>query len=90
MISFTDNGNGVPDANEKKIWKPFFSSYPKTGIKSEFKGMGLGLTITKEIISEQYFGNIVLDKTQYDNDKPGKGFTTFLISMPLKELSEKR
>lgn len=90
LISFTDNGNGIPDENDKKIWKPFFSSYPKTGIKSELKGMGLGLTITKEIIDEQYYGNIELDKTQYDKDKPGKGFTTFLISMPLKELSEKR
>ena len=51
--------------------------------------MGLGLTITKEIITEQYLGEIVLDKTQYDKAKPGKGFATFLISIPLKELSEK-
>lgn len=89
MIEVTDNGNGIPDENNKKIWKPFFTSYPKTGPKSELRGMGLGMTITKEIIREQYLGEIELIETQYDKEKPGKGFAVFLISIPLKELAEK-
>jgi len=88
MIEFSDNGNGIPDENDKKIWKPFFSSYPKTGAKSQFRGMGLGLTITQDIVREQYSGEIELADTQYDKEKPGKGSATFLISMPLKELAD--
>ena len=52
--------------------------------------MGLGLTLTSEIIEEQYLGSIELSKTKYDKDKPGKGFATFLISIPLKELEDKK
>jgi signal transduction histidine kinase len=90
LIEFHDNGNGVPDENIKQIWIPFFSSYPKRGVHSTLRGMGLGLTLTKEIIEEQYLGSIELSKTKYDKEKPGKGFATFLISIPLKELEGKK
>ena len=90
LIEFHDNGNGIPDENKIKIWKPFVSFYPKHGPKSELRGMGLGLTLTREIIEEQYLGNITVDKTQHDKDKPGKGFATFTIQIPLKELEQKK
>ena len=89
LIEFNDNGNGVPAENLEKIWQAFESFYPKYGPKSELRGHGLGLTLTREIIEEQYLGNIILDKTQHeDKENPGKGFATFLISIPLKELEE--
>ena len=52
------------------------------------EGYGLGMTITKEIIEEQFHGEIKLDKTKYEGDHPGTGFARFLISIPAKELQE--
>ena len=40
---------------------------------------------TKEIVEEQFHGEIKLDKTKYEGDPPGKGFARFLISIPAKE-----
>ena len=41
-IYFTDNGNGIPNSIQKKVFEPKFTT--KT------KGMGLGLGIVKNII----------------------------------------
>ena len=81
FIEFEDNGIGIMDEYKERMWASFKSFFP-----AKRKGMGLGMTITKEIIEEQFHGEIKLDETEYEGDHPGKGFARFLISIPAKEL----
>ena len=48
----------------------------------------MGLVIVKEIIEDQYRGEIKLEKTTYEEDKPGKGSAEFQIKIPMKELAD--
>ena len=50
--------------------------------------MGLGMTLSKNIIEGSYGGEIKLDKTVYDKDQPGKGMARFKITIPLDNLKE--
>ncbi len=65
-ISFRDNGEGISQATQKQIFKPFYTT--KT------KGTGLGLSIVKKII-EAHNGNVDIQSNQ------GNG-TSFIISLP--------
>ncbi len=68
-IKITDAGSGIIRENLGKIFTPFFST------KSE--GIGLGLTVVKEIIS-QHRGNIAVQSSVE------KG-TTFIIKLPVSQ-----
>lgn len=70
-IEISDSGAGIPKENFSKIFLPFFSS------KEYGKGTGLGLALTKRIITE-HKGEIKVKSTV------GKG-TTFTISLPLEK-----
>jgi signal transduction histidine kinase len=67
IISIRDNGTGIPEEEQSKIFLPNFST--KTS------GMGLGLAIVKNII-ENGGGSI------YFETKPDAG-TVFYVSLPL-------
>lgn len=67
LISFADNGVGIPANTIEKIFQPYFTT--KTS------GTGLGLAMTKKII-EFWKGSIWFETEE------GKG-TTFYIRMPL-------
>ena len=66
VVSIEDNGQGIPDELEDKLFEPNFTT--------KSSGMGLGLAIVKKII-EDAKGNI-----RYDT-KLGEG-TTFIIELP--------
>ena len=51
-IIFSDSGPGVPTANRDSIFDPYFSTKPD--------GVGLGLTIAGEIVTEFYGGSLEL------------------------------
>ncbi len=70
-VSIRDNGKGIPEEFQKKIFEPFFSTKPIG------QGTGLGLSISYEIIVKGHNGNIQLDS------KPGE-YTEFIITLPLK------
>lgn len=73
FISVSDNGVGISEENQKKLWnssKPFSTS----GTDNE-KGTGLGLFICKEF-AEKHKGKIFLDS------KEGKG-SVFTIQLPV-------
>ena len=55
-ISFHDNGDGISEANQNKIFTPFFTTRRETG------GTGLGLGIIESILKASN-GNIVHKKT---------------------------
>ncbi len=69
VISISDNGPGIPEEIQEKIFQPFFST------KEE--GTGLGLSIASRIV-EKHGGTLTL------NSKEGKG-TTFNIVLPYIE-----
>ena len=69
VIRISDNGPGVPEAIQKRVFEPFFST------KEE--GSGLGLSIAARIV-EEHGGTLELQSRE------GAG-ATFVISLPIKE-----
>ncbi|OIN57930.1 tetratricopeptide repeat protein [Arsenicibacter rosenii] len=70
IIRVKDNGMGIPANIVHKIFQPFFTTKP-TG-----HGAGLGLSLSYDIITKGYGGQLIVD-TQW-----GK-FTEFSISIPV-------
>ena len=66
-IFITDTGSGIPDDVLEKIFEPLFTT--------KAKGIGLGLSITKDIV-EKHGGSVEI------HSKVGKG-TTFIIKLPV-------
>jgi len=67
-ITVTDNGIGIPEANQSRVFEPKFTT--------KSSGMGLGLAIVKKIV-ENHNGKI------YFNSEPDLG-TTFIIEFDKK------
>jgi two-component system, NtrC family, sensor kinase len=70
-VAFTDNGRGIPEADLKHIFEPFY--YSKTG----HSGTGLGLAVTYSLVQE-IGGSIRVQSN------PGQE-TCFDISIPLQK-----
>src|SRR5947209_3496854 len=73
IIEVTDNGIGIPEDQQTRIFEPFYRS-PDVQTTST-SGMGLGLSICKDII-ERHGGRISC------RSRVGKG-STFIIELPL-------
>jgi len=70
-LEISDNGPGIPEAIRKKIFDPFFTT------KDVGQGSGLGLAVTREIITK-HGGSIEVESRE------GEG-TTFVISLPVEK-----
>lgn len=70
IIEVSDNGKGITEDNKKMIFEPFYTS-------GKSHGTGLGMTISKEIITMHHGGKIYLESEE------GKG-TTITIELPAK------
>ncbi len=68
-LTYSDDGNGIPTENHKKVFEPFFSTNRGGG------GTGLGLNIIYNIINQQLYGDITL------LNNPGGG-VKFIINIP--------
>ena len=68
-IVIADNGHGIPHADLKRIFEPFFST------RSGHKGTGLGLSITYGL-AQEIGGDIAVES------KVGEG-TRFIITLPV-------
>jgi C4-dicarboxylate-specific signal transduction histidine kinase len=55
ILSVTDSGWGIPEAEHEKIFQPFYTTKPVG------KGTGLGLSLSRKIV-EDHGGRIMLDK----------------------------
>ena len=69
VIKIKDNGSGIPEEYQRKIFDPFFST------KTTGKGTGLGLSISFNIV-EKMGGSITLESSGADG-------TVFLIRLPI-------
>src|SRR6476469_8575566 len=71
VISIADNGVGIPELIRSKLFDPFFTTKPAG------KGIGLGLSISYQIVTEKHGGKLIC------RSAPGKG-TEFRIEIPVK------
>jgi two-component system NtrC family sensor kinase len=69
-VTITDDGSGIPEADLKRIFEPFFST------KKERGGTGLGLSITYGLVQE--IGGSIRVQSELE-----KG-TSFIITLPLQ------
>ena len=69
LVRISDTGKGIPKLNQKKIFKP--------GFTTKKRGWGLGLSLVKRIIEGYHKGRIHVLKSSKDNG------TTFEISLSL-------
>lgn len=69
-ICIGDNGKGIAEDLQSRLFDPFFTT------KSVGKGVGLGLSISYQIIVEKHAGRISCESS------PGKG-ATFTLELPL-------
>jgi signal transduction histidine kinase len=69
VVEIEDNGPGIPEAIQSKIFDQFFTTKPPG------KGTGLGLNIGYDIIVRKHHGSITL------NSRPGS--TAFQIRLPI-------
>jgi two-component system, NtrC family, sensor kinase len=72
-IRIKDSGCGIKPEDLERIWEPFFTTR-RHGDRPDQRGIGLGLTICRDIIEE-------LDGTIGAESQPGMG-TTFTITLP--------
>ncbi|MDZ8054115.1 MAG: ATP-binding protein [Aulosira sp. ZfuVER01] len=72
IIRIIDNGVGIPEALQKQLFNPFFTTKPVG------KGTGLALSISYQIVTEKHQGKLQC------NSMFGKG-TEFVISLPLHQ-----
>ncbi|MGF1494585.1 MAG: PAS domain S-box protein [Microcoleaceae cyanobacterium] len=77
MISFKDNGPGMPEEVRRKLFDPFFTTKPVG------KGTGLGLSISYEIVVEKHHGSLTC------LSEPGKG-AEFQIQIPVHPTDSSR
>ncbi|MDB9516062.1 ATP-binding protein [Roseofilum reptotaenium CS-1145] len=73
LISITDNGPGIPESIQSKIFDAFFTT------KQVGNGTGLGLSISYEIIVEKHQGHLNCESIV------GEG-TTFRIEIPVRQV----
>ncbi|WP_317241657.1 MULTISPECIES: sensor histidine kinase [Hymenobacter] len=69
LLTITDNGVGIPEVIQQKIFQPFFTTKP-TG-----EGTGLGLSLSYDIITKGHGGTLTV------HSEEGR-FTEFSIILP--------
>lgn len=69
-IRIEDNGSGIPNKIKQKVFEPFFTTKPAG------EGTGLGLSLSREIITSGHNGYLEIESEE------GKG-TTFSIQLPI-------
>lgn len=75
FVSFSDNGQGIPEDIQQKVFEVFFTT------KSAGEGTGLGLDIVRKII-EKHKGKIHFESTKNVG-------TTFFVELPIFVEEEK-
>jgi signal transduction histidine kinase len=70
QIAIQDNGLGIPEALQSKIFEPFYTTKPIG------QGTGLGLAISYQIVQEQHQGSLRCHSTHQEG-------TTFTIEIPI-------
>lgn len=70
-IQISDNGSGIAEEDYQKIFEAFFSTKNNNG-----KNIGLGLSLVKEIVEQDFNGNIKVESCLGEK-------STFIIQLPV-------
>jgi len=70
LVTISDTGCGIPEANRSKVFDPFFTT------KEVGRGTGQGLAISRSVVVDRHKGTLSFDS------EVGKG-TTFYIRLPV-------
>jgi two-component system NtrC family sensor kinase len=71
LVHVCDNGTGIPEGVQQKIFQPFFTTKPSG------EGTGLGLSLAHDIVTKGHGGSLSVDSQE------GQG-TEFIVALPLK------
>lgn len=71
MIEVRDNGGGIPQKEQKKVFKRFYR-----GSNAEVGGTGIGLALVKELV------DLANGTIQMESNPSG---TTFIVMLPIRE-----
>ena len=69
MVEITDNGPGIPEEIQTRIYEPFFTTKPPG------KGTGLGLHISHDIVVNRHHGQLLVESNA--------GGTKFRVILPV-------
>jgi signal transduction histidine kinase len=75
-LKISDNAGGVPDEILNHIFDPYFTTKEKT------QGTGIGLYMSKEIVSKQLHGTLSVKNIEFHGNNEEKG-AEFTITLPL-------
>lgn len=84
QLEITDNGFGIPEENQARLFQPFYRS--QTQETANIEGTGLGLHLTKTII-EQQDGEIIFNSVYHQGSTFGFKMPIYVpdtVSMPEK------
>ncbi|MBC6990120.1 ATP-binding protein [Hymenobacter sp. BT491] len=73
LIKVRDNGVGIPESIQRKIFQPFFTTKPPG------EGTGLGLSLSYDIVTQGYGGSLTVESQEGE-------YTEFTIALPLTVL----
>ena len=69
LVTISDTGCGIPEANRSKVFDPFFTT------KEVGRGTGQGLAIARSVVVDRHKGSLTFES------EVGKG-TSFHIRLP--------
>ncbi|MGI0494192.1 response regulator [Alkalinema pantanalense CENA528] len=72
MIRIADNGMGIPQEIQNKMFEPMFTTKPAG------KGTGLGLSISRQIIEERHHGSLTINPERTHGAE-------FVITLPIQD-----
>ena len=70
MVTISDTGCGIPEANRGRVFDPFFTT------KEVGRGTGQGLAIARSVVVDRHKGSLFFES------EVGKG-TTFSVRLPV-------
>ncbi len=77
VIEVMDNGAGIPEDMRKRVWDPLYTT--TSDVENPLgSGMGLGLTLVKQMVSE------LNGSVEIRDDIPAGYSTCFRVTLPLK------
>ena len=77
-ISIQDSGHGIDEEYLPKVFEPYFTT------KHQSQGVGLGLYVTYQIVTEQLKGNITVTNKHFIHNGNELYGAEFIVSIPIK------